>query len=281
MKGIVFAGCSFTWGQGLYYYSGMDTLQEPPPNQYIPEYVTNAHKRYMFTKRFPRIVSNHFDTFEIVKDPNGGSEGESLNFLKCLFDSEFQMHHITQEKYSYSEIEYIIYQFTQPGRNRVKYDYKGEERYFNLIEVGSVNRDTHPFFEWLIKNDYTWESFMKQHTKSVFDEVKTRLIELESKGINIKLLCWENDYIPLITTDEWARFRFIPIVYKDFNYKSIRNLMEVNKQFQINSDYQNFDNPPQDHHPSLECHKLLGSLVIESIEDDIRRKEEFKNREII
>ena len=33
-KGIIFAGCSFTWGQGLYYYSNMETLKEPPPNQY-------------------------------------------------------------------------------------------------------------------------------------------------------------------------------------------------------------------------------------------------------
>ena len=39
-KGMVFAGCSFTWGQGLYYYSGMDTLQEPPPNHYKHELVS-------------------------------------------------------------------------------------------------------------------------------------------------------------------------------------------------------------------------------------------------
>ena len=28
MKGIIFAGCSYTWGQGLYYYSGLETLKE-------------------------------------------------------------------------------------------------------------------------------------------------------------------------------------------------------------------------------------------------------------
>ena len=39
-KGIIFAGCSFTWGQGLYYYSNLDTLQEPPPDQYNPDYLT-------------------------------------------------------------------------------------------------------------------------------------------------------------------------------------------------------------------------------------------------
>ena len=29
MKGLVFGGCSFTWGQGLYYYSDLPRLKEP------------------------------------------------------------------------------------------------------------------------------------------------------------------------------------------------------------------------------------------------------------
>ena len=63
-KGIVFAGCSFTWGQGLYYYSKMETLKEPAPEQYEHKLVTDAHKRFMATLRFPRLVANHFKTFE-------------------------------------------------------------------------------------------------------------------------------------------------------------------------------------------------------------------------
>ena len=29
MKGILFGGCSFTWGQGLYFYSNLPNLYEP------------------------------------------------------------------------------------------------------------------------------------------------------------------------------------------------------------------------------------------------------------
>ena len=66
MKGLIFAGCSFTWGQGLYYYSGLDTLVEPAPDCYDAKLVTDAHKKYMETLRYPRLVANHFKTFEIV-----------------------------------------------------------------------------------------------------------------------------------------------------------------------------------------------------------------------
>ena len=29
MKGIIFGGCSFTWGQGLYFYSDLVDLKYP------------------------------------------------------------------------------------------------------------------------------------------------------------------------------------------------------------------------------------------------------------
>ena len=85
-KGIVFAGCSFTWGQGLYYYSKMSTVKEPAPEQYEHKLVTDAHKRFMATLRFPRLVANHFNTFESFKISNGGSEDETFDFFHTIFN---------------------------------------------------------------------------------------------------------------------------------------------------------------------------------------------------
>ena len=45
MKGIIFAGCSFTWGQGLYYYSTMKNVVNQG-NQFTPNLLTDAHIRY-------------------------------------------------------------------------------------------------------------------------------------------------------------------------------------------------------------------------------------------
>ena len=86
MKGLIFAGCSFTWGQGLYYYSGLDTLVEPEPDSYDANLLTDAHKRYMETLRYPRLVANHFNTFEVVSNQNGGSEETSIDFINSSFN---------------------------------------------------------------------------------------------------------------------------------------------------------------------------------------------------
>ena len=63
VKGIIFAGCSFTWGQGLYYYSNLPTLKEPDPFCYDGNLVEQSHIKFMESVRFPRLVANHFKTF--------------------------------------------------------------------------------------------------------------------------------------------------------------------------------------------------------------------------
>jgi len=66
-KGIVFAGCSMTWGQGLYYYSNLPTVKLPNNhNRYDKDLITYAQYKFLESVRFPRIVANYFDTFELV-----------------------------------------------------------------------------------------------------------------------------------------------------------------------------------------------------------------------
>lgn len=82
MKGLVFAGCSFTWGQGLYFYS--DLNHTPKFDDWVYDYslMTDALIKFKDTIRFPRLVANHFNTFDVCKATNGGSDVTSLMFLK-------------------------------------------------------------------------------------------------------------------------------------------------------------------------------------------------------
>ena len=101
-KGIVFTGCSFTWGQGLYYYSNLQTLKEPGMYRYDQSLVNSAHRRYMASVRFPRLVANHFKTFEVVSENNGGRDMDSFNFLKKVFglvpNDQFS-HYLVNDKF--------------------------------------------------------------------------------------------------------------------------------------------------------------------------------------
>ena len=65
-RGMIFAGCSFTWGHGLYYYSNLPTIKEPPPDAYDAKLVNYSHLKFMESVRYPRIVADHFNSFEFV-----------------------------------------------------------------------------------------------------------------------------------------------------------------------------------------------------------------------
>ena len=63
----------------------MSTIKRPPPEQFIYSNLTDAHNHYMFANRFPRLVAQHFETFEVVRKSNGGSEEQNIQFLDSLF----------------------------------------------------------------------------------------------------------------------------------------------------------------------------------------------------
>ena len=80
IKGIAFAGCSFTWGQGLWYYSNLPSIREQQLNSYDANLVDFTHRMHSATLRFPRLVADHFGTWELVHHSNGGSLDKILDY---------------------------------------------------------------------------------------------------------------------------------------------------------------------------------------------------------
>jgi hypothetical protein len=133
MKGIVFTGDSFTWGQGLYFYSNLDDISYPTEsNTFKEDKIKISHILYKDNIRFSKLVVNHFNTFEYSKRTNGGSDDVSFQFLKLCFDKEFYennthlnwLTHRMSDKdcLDYNEIDYIIFQTSVSERNA--FDFK-------------------------------------------------------------------------------------------------------------------------------------------------------------
>ena len=272
MKGLIFAGCSFTWGQGLYYYSGLDTLVEPEPDSYDANLLTDAHKRYMETLRYPRLVANHFNTFEVVSNQNGGSEETSIDFINSSFNIGNKLEFLIDQSFSFSEIEYVIIQTSQPNRNGFYFQYDGEDHKFLIHEKSTKGK----FYEWLIEEKKsTIDEWFNDHKKNYVKKIKSLMEFLEDKNIKTKILCWENDYLDLIKSDIFMYNRFISFDYRGEEFDSIRILMERHPHLSINSDYDNFIDPPKDHHPSKECHRIIAKSVIASINNDLDNSKNF------
>jgi len=255
VKGIIFAGDSFTWGQGLYFYSELPRIIYPPFNEYIGNNVTKSHILFKNTKSFARLVSNHFNTFEIKKEGNGGSDDESLEFIDNLFKNDF----------IYDDFDFVILQTTQPFRTKFDFVYDNVEYNLNLNPWINEFYENHDIFlKWCELHNYTYEDFEKIHIKQIINKIKNKFIELESNGIKCLLFCWTKDYIDDITSDNFLNDRFIKIDYENESFDCLEHLYSKYNQFIIINDPY-FEEPPKDLHTSLKAQVLIAKSIIKKI----------------
>ena len=277
-KGMIFAGCSFTWGQGLYYYSNLPTIGEPPPDQYDPKLVKHAHIKFMESVRYPRIVADHFNSFEFVHPQNGGSnEGAVTWWTKCFTDRSegawYSGHSIPFIEYE--EVSHVVFQLTQWQRDHVVFEHSGKTHYLPFHEI---NKDEHKqhFLKYLEDQGLSLDQFLAQYIQKGLDNVKQFLQTCESKGIKTLIFTWPEEYIPLIEQDPWLSQRFVTFNYNGKNYKSITDLMwpgamhskGYNPELTVKWDEFSFEVTPKDHHPSLTCHRVMAQNIIRRIEND-------------
>lgn len=258
-KGMIFAGCSFTWGQGLYYYSNLPSLREPKPDHYDVGLLRPAHYKFAESVRFPRVVANHFNSYEFVQSHNGGSNNSDISVWKRHFT-----HSSPGERIEYNEISHVIVQLTQWQRNNIQFSFQGAEyniAYWELMTDGYRKM----FLEWIEASGHNVKDWTNAYIQSGLDEVKEFMQTAENNGVKTIIFPWPDEYVPYIEKDSWLTERSMPMTYKGKSYKSMETLM-MNKELVIKFDYENFKVPPQDHHPSLECHKIMANSIINYIE---------------
>jgi len=282
MKGMVFAGCSFTWGQGLYFYHDMDKSHIPlKPNEYDECKLKSKDFLYKNTLRFPRLVANHFNTFDVVQRSNGGTDDISMYFIKEILNIH-PTNEISNFKFDFDDIEYVIIQTTQPKRSTIefilentKYNYsranEGETYYnpnFSCDDHGwkLVKNEKEKFLLWLEKNNHSIDDGFKLMNKQILQRFKTLIQYLESKNIKTKILSWTNDYIELIKNDEYFNDKFISLNYNNKKFDCIDDLFEYDKTLRITHDPEK-KIEVEDDHPSKRCHEIIAKSIISNIEN--------------
>jgi len=135
-KGFIFAGDSFTWGEGLellsklpstsHYKEQMSFSMEKESNHaWSPEY-KNSHRLFQNKHRFARIVADHYESWEDVYDRNGGCP---YSVMDELF--------VQIKRSPLSDISNIIIQITDIWRS-VPIITTPENLYFNKISNKST-----------------------------------------------------------------------------------------------------------------------------------------------
>ena len=277
MKGIIFGGCSFTWGQGLYFYSDLVDLKYPE-SEYIfnQKEITDAQIKFKNTLYYPRLVANHFNTFEVTKKDNGGSEDKTFDFFlntlsPNLLGNREKHQYFMLKKYDYVDFDYMIVQTSHVFRNDFHFEFEGVNYKTNVAPIlENRNEKNVKFFEWFDSNDYTFNEWEKIQIENQYIRLKKELMFYEEKGIKTKILSWENDIVNYLKNDDFLGNRFIDLNYNGVTYSSIKDLQENNKNMIIKTDFDSFgDNTPLDHHPSKLCHQVIAENIIKNIEKNL------------
>ena len=116
MKGMVFAGCSFTWGEGLHLYSDVCDIVYTKNQNFNIHTIKESHKKCIQTNRFARKVANHFDTWELCRENNGGSNLDNLEFIKKSFGINDDYTLQPNSKFDIKDISCLIFQITHMER---------------------------------------------------------------------------------------------------------------------------------------------------------------------
>jgi len=285
---IICSGCSFTWGQGLWYY--LDTGEFVPINE---DYIWDVHpipdsgNLLRESLRWPKLVSNYFNLKEIVKPHNGGTDEESIRFIEYLLDDDktniFNFH-FGNVKTNVNECKWIIFQTTQAYRTPFDFVFKNTEyrlrsepnlKNLSILEKKIEKSDDYypyevlssftPFYDWLYENNYRIEDFEKIHKNYIVNRIESILKKYNSFGINVAIWSWTDEYLEIFKENKFISDRFIKFKCNGVTYDCLDDLQLKHRELTIKYDSSTLHNTGEDYHPSKKCHQLIATHIIEYI----------------
>jgi hypothetical protein len=254
-KKIIFAGCSFTYGHGLWHYTKEEGL--PKDDKVIRYHEFPESLKFMEDNRFARLVSEHFGAKEISKPTTSGNDEVSLYFIRELFGLKHPKRW-TEDELNYEEVSHVIFQTSFLDRCSL---------YENGKRLQVYN------FENFVNNPRYDEGdlglFWDKLKLFYYNEIQNLFEFLEEKNIKCYMIAMDDDYRDLIEKDEYMMKRFIEIEYDGKTFNNFRSLSDYNQKLIICNDTDFFDNPPKDLHPGLEWHRIISDSIIKKLESDL------------
>lgn len=284
MRVAIYAGCSFTWGQGLWSYC--------PTKWYVPtcyEYtkedapIPPIAQKFRIENRFAGLIEKNKGIKQIVKRRNGGTDDESLLFIDMVKQNKVHTDgggSLLQENIDWNQIEWCIFQTTQAYRSPFEFTHKGQlysiranpgfKEQTLLCKIGEYDQNYNrteeeldtiePFLEWLVDNNLTPNDFFKIHTRHIAKRIENKFKELEEQNIKCLIFCWTDEYLSYINESPFLQERFVQIKYNNNYYNTLEYLIEEFK-LSIKNDKTKIHDCGGDAHPSLKLHKLIAESL--------------------
>jgi hypothetical protein len=235
-KGVLGIGCSFMWGEGLYYYSN---LKNTPPLKETHQFdgtdvLTEAHIAFKNKNRFLRIVTDEYGMWDISNVGNGGSNVRNIKD----YINEFL---IKPVGVGITDFDLIIYQFTSHDR-----DFINQRR----TEDGWLTGEPMPIEDQI-------------------EFVNTTITDWESHGVKVVTLSWYEEFPNHPLYQKYFKNRHVDIeidgdVQNSFEYFLHKDKYNVT----ISSDFKEKGFQKNDIHFNLKGHRCVANSIIKKLKND-------------
>lgn len=239
---IIFAGDSYTWGQGLYLPKWFEERPEIFHHFYENSEGDEVHLNWIqqqtfFTSEdnkiknslsFTNLVAKKLDRTCYKKKDNGGSNFTNLSYLSKFNSDNFPHNDVI-----------IIFQFTSVGRDELE------------LNDEEANR--------LISNNFTIDDVLRDKFQSLFNKIDNKLKDLEIElGWKYYYMDWLGDF-----------YDFCPDKFIKFGEDKAKCIDALTQNFHIKIQYR--DKTFYDYHLNSEGNILVADSIIKHIEKDLEK----------
>lgn len=259
MNNLATIGCSFTWGQGLYFYDikGDGELKDKHDwsaselREWITHHDVNAmdwrvfsnpkyslmNDRHMFVKdlfRYSNLLAKELGCNLITKSENGGGNTLSWEWLQMLYNSE-------------EPIKYLVVQLTEPLR-----DINTDRETTNPKWIDMMESDE-PVSENIIEEFY--EYYNERYLLRLWDIIR----EFEKRDdTKVCVFTWPREIYNFIPEDWRVEFN-----WKDKVFTSLEDLFEYDNTTMLSGELKElYGSKVKDNHPSRKTHDLIFTEIL-------------------
>lgn len=254
MNVFLFLGCSFTWGEGLQYYSGLPSVIFHKGHLFLPSEITYPQYQFIRKNRFSRLVADKVNGLEITQAINGGNNMDNIKYLIQNPDIYSDVNRLDRETaFKKEEITHIVIQFTDIYRDQfesmgIPKDWPREQQY-----------------EYCVKKGISAEEFELDGIRYILRMFIEKLKPYIEFGTKVGFLMWQDKgWFDIINEQEFLFIKenLIKIEHNGNHYVSICDFTQNYNKFTIQSDFcEKYGKQCGDVHLSLEGHKILSESI--------------------
>jgi len=269
-KGLIFSGCSYTYGAGIEREYPGTTSTDFIPQHYFIKNCTYEQLDFIHQNRFSKLVADKFSTFDLNNGRNGGDIDYGLGEIDK---------HFTTDGQSADTIAAIIFQITNldRGKSCVYSEKKGQTMEFGLqqyqmdeesvIQVVSELEEEYGSFEKVVELAHTDKLHRLSEALKPYEEMGIPVFIIHWRDAHPQMSSSKYDkYGDLVSKNEWLAQRRIPITYNGITKNSFVEHYMDNRELVVDS---NLYSSKFDDHATILGHNVIAESIYNYIKDKV------------